>query len=128
MIVYVQKDETGHIICVFAGDQEGMNLIPMDDQDPEVQAFLNPPPPPYVIPADIPWTRMTDEEAELVQGGIDASPIKTRNMINKATSFTFGTDAFNKFLAIITAAIDSIRAGELLGPLLASEAATMELA
>lgn len=122
--VYVMRDANGAITGIFAGPQEGMNLQEMDINDPEVQAYLNPPPPPYTIGADVPWNRMTEEEADAVQAGIDTATTKTRNMINKATSFTQGTDAFNKFLAIITAATDSTRAGEIMGPLTPEEAAS----
>lgn len=125
-IVYVMRNPEGAIQCIFAGPQEGAQEA-IDDSDPEVVAFLNPPPPPYVIGADVPWNRMTEEEAELVQAGIDAATIKTRNMINKATSFTQGSDAFSKFLAIIvTALMDSTRADEIMGPLLPSEMAMIE--
>lgn len=82
-----------------------------------IAPYVAPPAPPYILDADVPWNRMTEEEAELVQEGIDASPVKTRNMINKATSFTQGTDAFIKFLAIIIAALsDEGRANAILGP------------
>ncbi len=80
--------------------------------------------PPYTIGADLPWSRMvSDEEADTVQGAIDASPVKTRNMINKATSFTQGADAFNKFKAIIAAALDADRADAIMGPPMPSELA-----
>ncbi|QIG66835.1 hypothetical protein EVB41_005 [Rhizobium phage RHph_TM3_14A] len=120
---YVSRDINGNINGLYEQLQEGYAEEFLLADDPEVVAFLNPPPPPYVIPADIPWNRMTEEEAELVQAGIDASTIKTRNMINKATSFTQGTDAFNKFHAIIAAATDSTRANEIMGPMTAEEMA-----
>lgn len=80
-----------------------------------------PAPPPYGIPSDLPWSRMTEEEAELVQEQIDSSPVKTRNLINKATSFTEGTDAFIKFKDIITATLDIIRAGYIMAPMTQEE-------
>lgn len=124
---YVSRDAEGHINGVYEQLQEGYAEEWLPADDPELLAYLAPPPPPpYTIGADVPWNRMTEEEAILVQDGIDASTIKTRNMINKATSFTYGTDAFNKFLAIITAALDSTRAGEIMGPLLPSEMAAIE--
>ena len=49
-----------------------------------------------------------------IDAGIQASPVKTRNMINKATSFTTGTDAFTKFFAIIEAATSTTRAHEIM--------------
>lgn len=93
--------------------------------------FSPPPPEPipdpteWTIPADIPWTRMTEEEAEAVDAGIQAAPIKTRNMINKATSFTTGTDAFTKFFAIIQAATNATRAHEIMKWLDADELAAV---
>lgn len=82
---------------------------------------FSPPPPPVIpdptewtIPADVPWGRMTEQEAEDVDAGIQASPIKTRNMINKATSFTTGTDAFTQFFAIIEATTSATRAHEIM--------------
>ena len=75
-----------------------------------------PPPDPteWTIPADVPWARMTEEEADDIDAGIQASPVKTRNMINKATSFTTGTEAFTKFFAIIEAATSATRAHEIM--------------
>lgn len=92
-------------------------------------SFSPPPPEPvpdpteWTIPADVPWTRMTEEEAEDVDAGIQASPVKTRNMINKATSFTTGTEAFTKFFAIIEAATSATRAHEIMKWLDTSELA-----
>lgn len=122
--MYVQRNDEGKIIATYANWQEYATEW-LEPGDPELLAYQNPPPPPYTIGADVPWERMTEDEAELVQDGIDASPVKTRNMINKATSFTQGTDAFNKFKAIITAALDADRAETIMGPLLSGEMATI---
>lgn len=124
-IVFVSRDAQGNIDGVYAYFCAGIAEEEIESDNAEVVAFLNPPPPPYTIGADVPWSRMTDDEAELVQDEIDASPVKTRNMINKATSFTQGADAFNKFKAIITAALDAARAEAIMGPLLPSESATI---
>lgn len=122
---YVSRDAEGHINGVYEQLQEGYAEEWLPADDPELLVYLAPPPPPpYTIGADVPWNRMTEEEADDVQAGIDAATTKTRNMINKATSFTQGTDAFNKFLVIITAATDSTRAGEIMGPLTPEEAAS----
>lgn len=91
-------------------------------------------PPPVVIPdptewtiaTDVPWERMTDEEAEDVDDGIQASPVKTRNVINKATSFTTGTEAFTKFFAIIETATSATRAHEIMKWLSAEETLSAE--
>jgi hypothetical protein len=103
--------------------------------DPSEQGFTNVEPPPvipteYTLPADLPWTRMeSDEEADLIQSAIDAAPAKTRNMINKATYFTTGTDAFTKFKAIIAAAVGEDRANAIMGyPVEASQLSTDEAA
>ena len=83
----------------------------------------------YTLAADIPWTRMLDDtEGELVQDAVDSLPAKTRNMINKATSFTTGTDAFNKFKAAIVSVLGQERADAIMGPPLASELSTIEAA
>lgn len=86
-----------------------------------------PEPVPYMIGADVPWERMNDNEAEAVQDAIDGSPIKTRNMINKATSFTQDTDAFNKFKAIIVATLDQARADQIMDRLSSEELAAQVL-
>ncbi|MBY5698515.1 hypothetical protein [Rhizobium leguminosarum] len=124
---YVQRDEQGNIIGVYANLQPGYaeEFLPDDDQD--LLAYLSPPPPPYTIDADIPWLRMTDDEAVLVQDGIDASPVKTRNIINKATSFIEGTETFIKFKAIIAAATDHGRADTIMGPLTIEELSSAAL-
>ena len=89
--------------------------------DPFDQGLTNVEPPPiipteYTLPADLPWARMeSDEEADLIQTAIDSSPVKTRNMINKATYFTTGTEAFTKFKAIIAAAVGEDRANAVMG-------------
>lgn len=80
----------------------------------------------YSLAADVPWLRMTDEEAELVSDAIDSSPVRTRQIINKATVFTTGTDAFIKFKAIISDALSSARASEIMGPPLPSEQSAVE--
>ena len=81
----------------------------------------------YTLPADLPWTRMvSDEEGELVQDAVDALPAKTRNMINKATSFTTGTDAFSKFKAAIVSVLGQARADAIMGPPLLSELSSAE--
>ena len=77
-------------------------------------ADVPPDPVEWTIPAVVPWNRMTDEEAELVDDAVQSSPVKTRNMINKATSFTTGTDAFTRFFAIIEAATSATRAHEIM--------------
>ncbi|MBY4589488.1 hypothetical protein [Rhizobium redzepovicii] len=124
---YVSRSASGAINGLFEQMQEGFAEEFLPDDNPEVVAFLNPPPPPYTIGADLPWARMTEDEAELVQDGIDASPVKTRNMINKATSFTEGTDAFVKFKAIIAAATSTSQAGEIMGRQLPSELVSSEV-
>lgn len=130
-------EPTGETETVIIGGHWGDALppwIPVPDdvyagfiQNPD-GSFSPPPviPPPdpteWTISADIPWTRMTEEEAENVDAGIQASPNKTRNMINKATSFTTGTDAFTKFFAIIETATSTNRAHEIMKWLSAEEA------
>ncbi|MFK0330717.1 hypothetical protein ACIQUB_06295 [Rhizobium sp. NPDC090275] len=99
--------------------------------DPSEQGLTNVEPPPvipteYTLPADLPWDRMTESEAELIQDGVDAAPAKTRNMINKATSFTTGTDAFTKFKAIITAIVGAERADAIMGYPLEAAAVVLE--
>lgn len=101
-------DEAGQLVPIFfIGDPEDRGLTNIEPPPP-------PPPTDYTLAADLPWSRMTEDEAELVQGGIDAAPVKTRNMINKATSFSTGTDAFSKFKAIIAAAAGAERAEEIM--------------
>jgi len=97
--------------------------------DPSEHGYTHIEPPPqipteYTLPADLPWNRMTEEEAELVQDEIDTAPVKTRNMINKATSFTTGGDAFIKFKAIIGSATSVARADEIMAYPLSSELAS----
>jgi len=81
----------------------------------------------YTLPAVLPWNRMDENEAELVQDAIDASPVKTKNMINKATQFVTGTDAFTKLKNIVVATLDQTRADEIMGPPLASEMSAEDL-
>lgn len=121
--MYIARDENGVIVrwSEFQGD-----LTPdwIADDDPELLAVINPPPAPYVIPASLPWARMTEEEAELVQDAIDSSPVKTRNMINKASQFTEGSDAFNRFMTILVETLGQTRADEILAPLAPGESAS----
>ncbi|MBX5020154.1 hypothetical protein HJA87_12085 [Rhizobium bangladeshense] len=123
---FVSRSTDGAINGLFEQLQEGFAEEFLPDDHVEVVAFLNPPPPPYTIDADLPWARMTEDEAELVQDGIDASAAKTRNMINKAISFTEGTDAFVKFKAIIASATSTARASEIMGRPLLSELVSSE--
>jgi len=46
MLYYVERDGSGAIIALYANPQEGRtDPEPLPDTDPEVAAFLNPPPP-----------------------------------------------------------------------------------
>jgi len=46
MLYYVERDGSGAIIALYANPQEGRtDPEPLPDTDPEVSAFLNPPPP-----------------------------------------------------------------------------------
>lgn len=77
----------------------------------------------YTIGADVPWSRMDEDEAVTVQDTIDAKPVKIRNMINKASSFTEGTEAFSQLKAIIAATLSATRANEIMAPLSIEEMA-----
>ena len=50
MLYYVERDGSGAIIALYANPQEGRtDPEPLPDTDPEVAAFLNPPPPMPVL-------------------------------------------------------------------------------
>ena len=50
MLYYVERDGSGAIIALYANPQEGRtDPQPLPDTDPEVAAFLNPPPPMPVL-------------------------------------------------------------------------------
>jgi hypothetical protein len=47
MIVYVERDQSGAVSGVYLNAQPGRAEEPIDDADPEVVAYRNPPAPPF---------------------------------------------------------------------------------
>jgi hypothetical protein len=88
-VVYVLRNEAGAIVAVYAGPQTGMSLEETNDQDTEVQAFLNPPPPePMTIVYQVTlWSRMTDGETEQVMAAMAMQPIRIQNIFRSANSY-----------------------------------------
>ncbi|QIG74978.1 hypothetical protein EVC26_059 [Rhizobium phage RHph_I72] len=108
---YVLRNENGVIISSAGDPLESWPVEYLEPDDPEYLAFLQSLIPPYSIPADLPWVRMTDAEAELVNGGFS---VRTRNSTLASIAFVFGSDAFNTFHGVISTALSPSRADEIM--------------
>lgn len=64
--------------------------------------------------AEMPWTRMTDQEAELILEGLDEIPARMKTLILVTTFLVPDTDVINAFRDVIVAATSVERADEIL--------------
>lgn len=124
---YVERDNNGVIKGCYAVLQPGYAEEWLEDNDPEVVAFLNPPPPPYGLPVSVFWTRMTDEEAEEFDGAMaTASPLRLRRVFNSATSITSGTELFLFVRNVLVGVVSGTRADEIMAPSLDGTSSVIE--
>lgn len=123
---YIER-QNGLIVGVYANLQPGFAEEWLEDNDPEVIAFLNPPPPPYVLPVSVFWTRMTDEEAEDFDGTMaTSSPLRLRRAFNSATSMTSETELFLFVRSVLVGSVSSTRADEIMAPSLDGTSSAIE--
>lgn len=123
---YVERQQ-GLVIALYANFQAGIAEEWLEDTDPEVIAFLNPPPPPYVLPVSVFWTRMTDEEAEDFDGAMaTASPLRLRRAFNSATSMTSETELFLFVRSVLVGVVSATRADEIMAPSLDGTSSVIE--
>ena len=123
---YVER-QNGVIVGVYANLQPGFAEEWLEDTDPEVIAFLNPPPPPYVLPVSVFWTRMTDEETEDFDAAMaTASPLRLRRAFNSATSMTSEAELFLFVRTVLVGVVSATRAYEIMSPSLDGASSVIE--
>ncbi len=98
------------------GNLQRQEIAEWEAEGNTIAPYVAPPPPPYTIPASLPWVRMTGPEADEVSAAIDAAPARTRSIINSATVFVEGTDPFTLFHDLIAATLTPARADEIMAP------------
>lgn len=114
---YVERDQAGKVCGIYAQFQEGITEAQsLSENDPEVLAFLNPPPSPYIIPKLLLWTRLSEDEADTVDAAISAQPARLRGIWNSATEVISDSEFFGTLQAFLTVTLGADRAAELLTP------------
>lgn len=118
MIVYVERDESGKIIGVYANFQEGFAEEALPEDDPEVVAFLNPPPPPYTLQMSDFFSRFTnDDEYDAFDAALSvALPAKDRRAFNVATSLRSDSYLFAWARVVLVGVVGESRADEIMAP------------
>lgn len=118
MIVYVERDETGKIIGIYANFQEGFAEEALPEDDPEVVAFLNPPPPPYTLQMSDFFSRFTDDdEYDAFDAALAvALPAKDRRAFNVATSLRSDSNLFAWARVVLVGVVGESRADEIMAP------------
>lgn len=118
MIVYVERDESGKIIGVYANFQEGFAEEALPEDDPEVVAFLNPPPPPYTLQMSDFFSRFTnDDEYDAFDAALSvALPAKDRRAFNVATSLRSDSTLFAWARVVLVGVVGETRADEIMAP------------
>jgi hypothetical protein len=64
----------------------------------------------YVLPIDLLWMRMTDEEAEEFDAAISAAPLRQRKAFNVATTLTYGSELFLFVRSLLVTIAGEVRA------------------
>jgi hypothetical protein len=112
--MFVERDNNGKVIGLY------LEMFPLiaeeelpDDND-EIQAFLNPPPGPFVLQKMLLWARLTDKEADTVDAAMAAQPARLRGIWNSATEIRSDSEFFGTLEAFLTASLGADRAAELL--------------
>lgn len=113
---YIQRDETSKVVGVFANLQPGYAEEELPDDDEEVLSYLKPPPGPFSLPKLLLWTRLTDDEASMVDGAMASQPARLRGIWNSATEVRSDSEFFGTLQAFLTAVLGADRAVELLAP------------
>lgn len=112
---YVERDENGKIVGVYANLQEGYAEEELADDDTDLVAFLNPPIA-YIIPKLLLWTRLTDTEATAVDTAMASQSAKLRGIWNSATEVRSDSEFFGILKAFLSGALSPGRAEDLLEP------------
>lgn len=114
--VYVQRDENGKIIGTYANFQAGIAEEELPIDNPEVVAFLNPPPPPYTLQMSDFFSRfLDDDEYESFDLALSvALPAKDRRAFNVATSLRSDSNLFAWARVVLVGVVGETRADEIM--------------
>lgn len=117
-MVYVQRDEHGVIIGLYANKQEGLADEFLENENPGVVSFLNPEPPradTVVYSVDL-WSRMTNAEADQVGAEMDRQPFRIRRIFESASSYRSDHELWPLLVQIATTLFGEDRAAQILAP------------
>lgn len=118
MWYYIQRDENNKIIGLYANFQAGIAEEQLPDTNPEVIAYLNPPPPPYTLQMSDFFSRFTDDdEYEAFDAELSiALPAKDRRAFNVATSLRSDSNLFAWAMVVLVGVVGEARATEIMAP------------
>ncbi len=117
----------GVISGVYAVLQPGEAEEWLEDNDPEVVAFLTFPSPPYILPVSLLWMRLgeDEEEAEAFDAKMAvAKPLSSRKAFNAAQTLLEGSDLFNFTKQVMLSALSAARTDVVMGRPLVTENAS----
>lgn len=115
---YVQRDRAGIIIGLYASFQEGFAEEFLEEDNPEVIAFLNLPELPVVIklwPTDL-WRRMGDAEVIAVENIMGSQTARIQRIFNAATEYRSDDELWSLLVQIATTLFGAERAAQILAP------------
>lgn len=118
MKTYIQRDENGIVVGIYANYQEGIAEEEGDDESPEILAFLSPPAPQVVTVVygvDL-WSRMTDAEADQVGAAMEQQPFRIRRIFESAGSYQSDHELWPLLVQIATTLFGEERAAQILAP------------
>lgn len=110
---YVQRTG-GAISGVFANFQPGFAEEWLDDDHPEVVAYLSPPDPIIVLYPVHLWSRMTNEEVVQVEAAMASQPIRVQNIFKYASSYRSDHELWPLLETMATGLFGAERAAEIL--------------
>lgn len=114
--MFVRRNSDGAISGAYANKQPGIAEEELPDDDSDLLAFLNPPPPPYRISKATPWRRMTPDEASIVTGVMNETEARVQQIYQAAAYLDSSDELWPVMWQILSDAFGSDRADQLLAP------------
>lgn len=113
---FVQR-ENGNIIGIFANRQPGFAEEWLDDDAPDVAAFLASiaPKKTVIFKADI-WRRASDAEAQVIDLQLSAQPIRLQRMWQDSQTLSVDDQLYPRIRDAFVVAFGDVRAAQLLEP------------
>lgn len=103
----------GAIAGAFSAVQPGRAEEWLDDNDPEVLAFLNPPEVTVLYPVDL-WSRLTEGEADQVEAAMATQSARIQNVFRAASSYRSDHELWPLLETVAIGLFGAERAAEIL--------------